>query len=301
MNWSGNNMMVIFGMECLLMVAICVSLLNVALRICVIYNINSLIRSKYTKILYMCNLHKFHKKLSYWPQDIYTTIINHIANIFIKLDAGVVDIDDYDMVMDYLRGIAIEGCKRLDIILETEGGYVYDNEIIVKILLHYKHTISIYTHVFKYAMSSGTIMALIGETIHMRDGAFLTSVDPQIDMGSQHNVGQYSVADYIELLNMYQKGITESNKNGINMQVESKYLLTAIDANRLKTQNSNLIRNILKSNNAPPKVIDEIVDKLCSGIFNHSMPFFREDMIGYGIKVEKIDPTIDTIYKFINN
>ncbi len=95
------------------------------------------------------------------------------------------DIDSVNFVSD-MRDIEEENKGRetpynLHVFLNTNGGRLATAEVICKTLLRYKGIVEIF--VDNYAMSAGTMIALCGNTLHLRSNAYLGQIDPQMGTG----------------------------------------------------------------------------------------------------------------------
>lgn len=101
--------------------------------------------------------------------------------------ARYITIEDSERVLQAIRATPAD--KAIDLILHTPGGLVLAAEQIAQALRQHQGPVTVF--VPHYAMSGGTLIALVADHLHMDPGAVLGPVDPQL--------GQYPAASLLRL------------------------------------------------------------------------------------------------------
>ncbi len=111
----------------------------------------------------------------------------------------------FDDVM-YMKEILsdLQGTDKLDIILETPGGYAEYTEILVRMIRNKYSEVSFI--VPGMAMSAGTIMAMSGDEILMENSSSLGPIDAQLNYQGK----SFSADAFIEGLKKIKKEVSES-------------------------------------------------------------------------------------------
>ena len=123
------------------------------------------------------------------------------ASALTKRAATSIDYDDLLPISDQLSNLKGE---KIDVILETPGGYAEIAEDIVKLI---RNKFSEVTMIIPgYAKSAGTIMAMAGDEILMEPASALGPIDAQIIQGNK----RYSAHAFLEGLKKIKKESSES-------------------------------------------------------------------------------------------
>src|SRR6266550_2599400 len=138
----------------------------------------------------------------------------------------------------------------LDFVLHTPGGLVLTATQIARAV--FKHSGKVTVFVPHYAMSGGTLIALVADEIVMSEHAVLGPVDPQL--------GEYPAASILKAA--HQKPIAE---------VDDKTLILADQAEKAISQVCQSVRDFLKTKSSPEKAA-ELARLLSEGTWTHDHP-----------------------------
>jgi ClpP class serine protease len=172
-----------------------------------------------------------------------------------------IDINDSEEV---LRAIHMTDPEiPLDLILHTPGGLVLAATQIAHAI--FKHSGKVTVFVPHYAMSGGTLIALVADEIVMCDHAVLGPVDPQI--------GEYPAASIVKAAR--QKPIAE---------VDDKTLILADQAEKALFQMEHEVTELL-ADKYPGGKAGELAKLLASGTWTHDYPITYERARELGLHV----------------
>jgi len=183
------------------------------------------------------------------------TYLNKLSVLIIEyiLNEYLFDINDYTNIIK-----KIKNNHNINIILETNGGDISSNDILVNFIHDSK--ININGYVFKKSQSAGTILALISNKLYIKSEAILSPTDPQISIDGE----TYSVKSIINMCE-------EKDKNYIS----DKYLINYYENKKLHYENielvDKLIQNKLKKNISKEKK-SQLIYELTSGDYSHHKP-----------------------------
>ena len=172
-----------------------------------------------------------------------------------------IDINDSEEV---IRAIHLTDPEiPLDLVLHTPGGLVLAATQIARAV--FKHTGKVTVFVPHYAMSGGTLIALVADEIVMCEHAVLGPVDPQI--------GEYPAASIIKAA--HQKPIAE---------VDDKTLILADQAEKAMAQMEREVTELL-ADKYPSEKAAELAKLLSSGTWTHDYPITCERAREIGLHV----------------
>jgi len=183
------------------------------------------------------------------------TYLNKLSVLIIEyiLNEYLFDSNDYTNIIK-----KIKNNHNINIILETNGGDISSNDILVNFIQDSK--ININGYVFKKSQSAGTILALISNKLYIKSEAILSPTDPQISIDGE----TYSVKSIINMCE-------EKDKNYIS----DKYLINYYENKKLHYENielvDKLIQNKLKKNISKEKK-SQLIYELTSGDYSHHKP-----------------------------
>ena len=225
-------------------------LVFVLLDIWIIIKIYNIIKSIYllkqnlikNTCIIICN-----KPYQNYSNMIILYIIYHICHDLIF------DINDHDNIIKKLKNKS-----KYNIILDTNGGNISSNDILINFIIISKINLNIYVN--KKAQSAGTLLSFSATQLYIDKDAYLSPTDPQITFDNDI----YSIRSFIELCE-------NKDKNNIT----DKYLLSYYENKKLYYENLDLIKKLLK--NKFKKNITEIkredfIFELTSGMNSHHMP-----------------------------
>lgn len=187
---------------------------------------------------------------------------------------NILDINDsygFQRLFDYILNKNIE---KLHICVESYGGCVFENDIIVKNLLDYDGTIE--TYIPNYAFSAASIISLCGHNINMGNSAVLGPTDPIDNINNMH----VSVNSLMKM------------KTNYCDKLDSSMLIRIIDSEKAYYENVSLMREIFKRH------IDKSLTgknlfkkKMChlfgSGEISHGLPFTKKFLLKKGLLIGK--------------
>jgi len=172
-----------------------------------------------------------------------------------------IDINDSEEV---IRAIHLTDPEiPLDLVLHTPGGLVLAATQIARAI--FKHTGKVTVFVPHYAMSGGTLIALVADEIVMCEHAVLGPVDPQL--------GEYPAASIVKVVR--QKPIAE---------VDDKTLILADQAEKALFQMEHEVTELL-SDKYPTEKASELAKLLASGTWTHDYPITYERARELGLHV----------------
>jgi ClpP class serine protease len=172
-----------------------------------------------------------------------------------------IDINDSEEV---IRAIHLTDPEiPLDLVLHTPGGLVLAATQIARAI--FKHSGKVTVFVPHYAMSGGTLIALVADEIVMCEHAVLGPVDPQL--------GEYPAASIVKAA--HQKPIAE---------VDDKTLILADQAEKALFQMEHEVTELL-SDKYPAEKASEVAKLLASGTWTHDYPITCERAREIGLRV----------------
>ena len=177
-----------------------------------------------------------------------------------------IDINDSEEV---IRAIHLTDPEiPLDLVLHTPGGLVLAATQIARAI--FKHTGKVTVFVPHYAMSGGTLIALVADEIIMCEHAVLGPVDPQL--------GEYPAASIVKAVR--QKPIAE---------VDDKTLILADQAEKALFQMEHEVTELL-ADKYPTEKASELAKLLASGTWTHDYPITYERARELGLHVRSNMP-----------
>ena len=179
-------------------------------------------------------------------------------NIFLMffdyiLDDYIFDIDSHDDIIKKIKNSKIN-----NIILDTTGGSILSNDILINFILTSKIKLNIY--VPRKAQSAGTLLALSANNLYVDKDAYLSPTDPQITFENE----TYSIKSFMELCD---------NKD--TNYITDKYLLCYYENKKLYDENITLIIKLLEKKlkkNIKDKDKTNFIFELTSGTYSHHKP-----------------------------
>ena len=168
-----------------------------------------------------------------------------------------IDIEDSEEVLRAIRMTAKDA--PIDIILHTPGGIALAaTQIAFALKDHGGRKTVMIPH---YAMSGGTLIALAADEIMMDPNAVLGPVDPQL--GDRQGV--YAAASILKVLE--QKDVDK---------IDDRTLILAEEARKAMEQMKRIVRRLIEDK-YPEERVEEIVEKLVSGVYTHDYPITAEE------------------------
>jgi ClpP class serine protease len=172
-----------------------------------------------------------------------------------------IDINDSEEV---IRAIHLTDPKiPLDLVLHTPGGLVLAATQIARAV--FKHSGKVTVFVPHYAMSGGTLIALVADEIVMSEHAVLGPVDPQL--------GEYPAASIVRAVR--QKPVAE---------IDDKTLILADQAEKALFQMEHEVTELL-ADKYPKEKAGELAKLLASGTWTHDYPITYERAREIGLHV----------------
>ena len=154
----------------------------------------------------------------------------------------------------------------IDIILHTPGGLVLAAEQIAHALV--RHEAPVTVMVPHYAMSGGTLLALVADKIIMDPNAVLGPVDPQL--------GPFPARGIVDLLE--RKDIDK---------ISDEMLIMAGMATRALYQVRNTLTRLLLSNGVEQEKAERLADIFSTGHWTHDYPISIEEARTLGLEVSE--------------
>lgn len=186
----------------------------------------------------------------------------------------VIDINNSSQMQYILNKISKKNIKKIDICLQSYGGNIQDNDIIVNNLLNYNGIIN--TFIPYYAFSAASLISLCGHNIYLNENSILGPTDPVIEKKD----GSYSVNSLIQL----------KKEKKIN-KISDEILLQISDYEKLYFENKRILHKIFKrhkNNNTlgnKTKFIDNMIQLFGSGEWSHSSPFTKKYLMTKGLNI----------------
>ena len=166
---------------------------------------------------------------------------------------NIFDIDSHDDIIKKIKNNKIN-----NIILDTTGGSILSNDILINFILTSKIKLNIY--VPRKAQSAGTLLALSANILYVDKDAYLSPTDPQITFENE----TYSIKSFIELC----------DTKDINY-ITDKYLLCYYENKKLYDENITLFTKLLENKfkkNIKDKEKTSFILELTSGTWSHHKP-----------------------------
>jgi membrane-bound ClpP family serine protease len=182
----------------------------------------------------------------------------------------IIDINNSEQFQYWIADIVHKKINRIDIVVQSYGGCIFNNDIIITNLISFDGIIN--TYIPFYAYSAGTMIALCGNNIYMNKFSLLSPTDPQITVNKQ----VYSSKSLIDIA-----------KNTINVErtKDMTIKLNAIEAKKTHINNLDALRTMFNKKKYNSNTINKILDEFGSGKHDHSKPFTREFIKSIGIKI----------------
>lgn len=156
----------------------------------------------------------------------------------------------------------------IDLILHTPGGLVLATEQIGRALIRHQAKVTVF--VPHYAMSGGTMLALAADEIVMDENAVLGPVDPQL--------GNLPAASLMKVV--AEKPISE---------IDDETLVMADVARKATIQVQRFVRALLEDSIPRQKIhpanVDNIIEKLTTGVVTHDYPISVEEGRELGLPI----------------
>lgn len=204
-----------------------------------------------------------------------------------KLNKYIIDIEDSETFMERIYHILQkEKDKSLDIIIHTIGGDIMNSDVIMNVILNYKHNVNVYVPCF--AFSAGTMLTLCANNIYMNEISLLSPIDPQMT---------YKIDKFISCTSS-SKHLADLLKNKTANNIDDTIYLHAIESRYLHDDNIKNLRNILhKRYKLTKKNIKRIIKKLASGLDPHHKPINIDMLKDMNIPFkQKIPEQINNIF-----
>ena len=177
-----------------------------------------------------------------------------------------IDINDSEEV---LRAVHLTDPEiPIDLVLHTPGGLVLAATQIARAI--FKHSGKVTVFVPHYAMSGGTLIALVADEIVMCEHAVLGPVDPQL--------GEYPAASILNAVNRKPIG-----------EIEDKTLILADQAEKALFQMEHEVTELL-ADKYPGEKASELAKSLASGTWTHDYPITYERARELGLRVRSDMP-----------
>ncbi len=241
-----------------------------------IKNIIEKIKSNYTsEIIMICDIND--NEFSF--NTILTYFKNKIKQYYLK--DYIIDINDANTFRNLIKNT---NYNIIDLILETYGGYVSDNDMIMDIMETFKNINKknkFRGHIINYAKSCGTMLALSCNEIYMNDYAYMSPTDPIID----YNENSYSAKHIID---SYQNIKCEDNTFGV-VYYEAKMFYDV---------NIKDVVNKLNKLSLKKRINNNFKKILTDGIVPHHYPI-NKSLLKTHIKIYDQMEDINTVYKLL--
>jgi hypothetical protein len=223
-------------------------------------------------------------------------IRNHIFKIGLILfeyffDDLIFDINDNYKIIEKLKNkLSDKDCKlnNINVILDTYGGEIMSNDILLNFILDSK--IKITSYVIKKSQSAGTLLALISDKLYINSEAILSPTDPQITIDDE----TYSVKSIIDMC-------TQKNIDNIS----DKYLLSYFENKKLHYENIEMMTKLLDKKyrkNISKQKKSEILYEMTSGDYSHHRPLsgiYLNKYLEVYLNIPKSINQLYDIYKYL--
>lgn len=191
------------------------------------------------------------------------------------LNKYVIDINNNEYFQYWMSIISNNNINRIDIVLQSYGGYIMANDIMVTNLINFKGIINIY--VPAYAYSAAAMIALTSTNLFLNKYSVLGPVDPVC----KHNKEQISIHSLIKLVKIKK-----------NSSIDEDLLLKYIDHKKIYDENICILKKIFTKKQYSHKKISKIIDEMASGKYHHDKIFSSEQIKSFGIKTMLCVPNI---------
>ncbi len=263
-------------------ILVTIALILITLKIYYMFIINPII----INIKNIINKHETENKAKliviideFWEKK-YTNVIKK------NFPNNIIDINDSEGFQKILQGTIIQNIKNLDICIESNGGYVKPNDIIVCNLLDYDGIIN--TYVPNYAFSASSLIALCGNKIYLNETAVLGPTDPITEIKGK----SVSVESLLKL---------KKQKN-IN-SIEESLIIEINDLEKVYIENKRTLKRIFRRHQKSNNYVYCMANIFGSGKWSHGSPFTKKFLVSHGFSNEKnenmkiMEIILDNIFK----
>ncbi|ARF08839.1 serine dehydrogenase proteinase [Catovirus CTV1] len=196
-------------------------------------------------------------------------------------DDYLVDINNSGQFQNILNKMRSREITTINICIQSKGGLISENDIIIHNLLNYEGKIN--TYVPKYALSAASMLALCGDNIYLYNTSVLGPTDPIVCV-KQKSLSVYSLIKLKE------------NKKINN--ISDDILLQIYESERYYYENLKLLKRIClkhkKNNNITDKnFAKKVLRNFGSGKWTHSTPFTKKFLESTGLNVRSTDEIND--------
>lgn len=198
------------------------------------------------------------------------------------LDAYAIDINNCKQFQYWLAKAATDNVQRLDISVQTLGGDVMANDVIVSNIISFRGIVNVYIPM--YAHSAGSMIALASTKLYLNNHSVMGPVDPI----HSHGKDEYSMHSLIELLKIKK----------IN-NLEEDMIIKYIDGKKIYDDNIDTLRKIFTKKKYSYKKIQKIINEFGSGKYPHDKIFSADHVKSLGIN--PCMPVPYDIMKFTEN
>lgn len=196
--------------------------------------------------------------------------MNKYIDLIKTIKNNIIDINDSSRFQDILNDVITKNIKKLDIYIQSNGGYVKDNDVIVNNLINYDGIIN--TYIPKFAYSAACLISLCGNNIYMNETAVLGPTDPITEIKG-NSVSVQSLLKFKK-----QKKV----KN-----IDETLLIQINDLEKIYNENLIILGRIfLKKHNADPNKNKNLIKIFGSGNYSHESPFTKKFLISNGLNIE---------------
>jgi hypothetical protein len=180
----------------------------------------------------------------------------------------IIDIDECNKFQYWLDEVTNDNIYRIDIVLQSTGGLIIANDVIISNLMTFKGIIN--TYIPFYGHSAASLIALTGHNLYMNNHSVMGPVDP---MHSDKNE-DYSIHALIEL---------SADKNREPPDQETAIKIT--DGKKLYDDNIEMLKKIFNRKKITEKKIIKLIDEFGSGKYPHDKIFSYEYVKSLGLKI----------------
>lgn len=219
----------------------------------------------------------------FWSKKYFNIINYHLSD-------RLIDINDSLQFQNILNNTITENINRIDICIQSNGGYIHDNDIIINNLLNYQGEIN--TYIPSYAYSAASLISLCGSNIYLNNTAVLGPTDPTVEIKNE----TISVNSLLQL-----------KKNKEIKDIKDMTLLHIYDAEKLFNENLNILRKIFKRHQKNIKekgkkknFITNMLEIFGSGKWSHSSPFTKKYLTSKGLNIQN-SPEMDKYSNILND